>query len=137
MAIDARKALRNVFVGGAVIDGLAAVALLVPPLWPILWGAEIAHGPGGAVAVGYAASLMAGWTALLAWCAGDPLERAFVALLTAAPVVGGLIAVELYATFVSGANAWRTLPMVAAQCVMVLLLVGSYVLARRGRRDAA
>jgi hypothetical protein len=113
------------------------VALLCPPLWPFLWGTTIADGAGGAIAVGYAASLMAGWTALLAWCARAPLERAFVALLTAAPVVGGLIASELVATFVSGANAWRTLPMVAAQCVLVLILTASYVLARRRRRDPA
>jgi len=136
MTIDARKTLRVVFVCGAVIDGLAAVALLAPPLWPFVFGAAIAGGPGGIVAVGYAAALMAGWTALLAWCACAPLERAFVALLTAAPVIVGLIASELVATFGAGANAWRTLPLAAIQCVWVVILLASYLLARR-RRDPA
>jgi hypothetical protein len=137
MTVDAAKALKIVFLGGAALDGLATVALLCPPLWPYVWGTPIAPGPGSAIAVGYAASLMAGWTALLAWCSRAPLERAFVALLTAVPVVAGLIASELYATLVTGALATRTFPLVAAQCVLVLVVVWSYFAARRLRQGGA
>jgi len=44
--------------------------------------------------MGYAASLMMGWTALLLWAYRRPVERSFVAILTML-VIAGLAATEI------------------------------------------
>lgn len=75
---------------GAVADGFATYRMLFP---------KIAHGVEYRYALGLAASLMLGWTILLIWADRKPLERKGVLLLTAFPVVSGLLLAELYAVF--------------------------------------
>ncbi len=67
---------------GAVSDGFATYRMLFP---------KIAHGVEYRYALGLAASLMLGWTILLIWADRKPLERKGVLLITALPVVSGLL----------------------------------------------
>ena len=82
--------LRISYWTGAVADGFATYLMLFP---------NIAGGVEYRYALGMAASLMLGWTFLLIWADRKPVERKGVHLLTAFPVVSGLIMDELYALF--------------------------------------
>ena len=86
---------------GAVADGFATYRILFP---------KIAHGVEYRYALGLAASLMLGWTILLIWADRKPLERKGVLLLTAFPVVSGLLLAELYAVFSGIISLERMLP---------------------------
>jgi len=79
--------LRISYWTGAVADGFATYRMLFP---------KIAHGVEYRYALSLAASLMLGWTILLIWADRKPLERKGVLLLTAFPVVSGLLLAELY-----------------------------------------
>ncbi len=116
--------LRTAFVAGAVTDALALVPMLSPPMARLLWGFE---DTGGAYrfAMGYGASLMAAWTALLVWAARRPLERAFVAALTVM-VIYGLVATEIVAVATGTMPAWRMAPTWLLQTALVALFAGAY-----------
>jgi hypothetical protein len=111
------RLLRTAFLAGAVTDAFALVPLLFPPAARLLWGLEDFGGP-YRFATGYAASLMLGWTGLLVWAYRRPLERAFVAALTAV-VIYALIGTEAVAV-VSGRLAPAR--MIPTWCLQVALL---------------
>jgi hypothetical protein len=129
------RLLEYLFVTGAVVDGLAAVMLLSPTLTGAFFG-RAPHAPDADLhlMMGYAASLMAGWTALLAWAAFDPVKRAFVGPLTAAPVLVGLAASEALALASGLVDHLRVLPTMSLQ----FLAAGGFLLlykAVRRERD--
>lgn len=125
--------LRMAFVAGAVTDGLAVVPMLFPRMAALLWGFEE---PTGAYrfAMGYAASLMLGWTGLLVWAYQRPLERRVVAALTVF-VIYGLALTEIAAVLAGHIAPWRMIPTWALQAVLLGLFAGAYhyprLLARR------
>ena len=86
---------------GAVSDGFATYRMLFP---------KIAHGVEYRYALGLAASLMLGWTILLIWADRKPLDRKGVLLITALPVVSGLLLVEIYGVFCGIISLERMLP---------------------------
>lgn len=118
------RLLRAAFLAGAVTDAAALVPLLVPGAARLLWGFD---GGGGAYrfATGYAASLMLGWTALLAWAYRRPLERAFVAPLTLL-VVYGLVASEIAAVAAGALAASRMAPTWCLQAALAALFAAAY-----------
>jgi hypothetical protein len=124
--MDDRRAqlLRTAFVAGAVTDAAALVPMLVPSMARLLWGFEDA---GGAYrfAMGYGASLMAAWTALLVWAYRRPIERAFVAALTVF-VIYGLVATEIVAVASGAMPAWRMAPTWVLQAGLLALFTGAY-----------
>jgi hypothetical protein len=118
------RLLRAAFLAGAVTDALALVPMLVPPLARLLWGFEDTGGP-YRFAMGYGASLMAAWTALLVWAYQRPIERAFVAALTVV-VIYGLVATEIVAVVTGVLAAWRMAPTWALQAGLLALFVTAY-----------
>lgn len=86
---------------GAAADGLATVLMLFP---------RIAHDAPYRYALGLGASLMLGWTFLLLWADRKPLERKFVLLLTAFPVVTGLLLAEVFAVSAGVITLEKMLP---------------------------
>ena len=76
---------------GIGADALWAVGLLVPQVFGILTG-NPDFNPDLQLRLMMAVSgtLMTGWTFLLLWAVREPIERRFVILLTAFPVVFGL-----------------------------------------------
>jgi hypothetical protein len=98
--------------------------MTVPPLATLLWGFD--H-PSGAYrfAMGYGASLMLGWTALLIWAYQRPLERRFVAALTVL-VIYGLVATEVVAVATGHLALWRMLPMWCVQAALLALFAGGF-----------
>jgi hypothetical protein len=118
------KLLRTAFLAGAVTDALALFPMLVPPLAALLWGFEDVSGA-YRFAMGYGASLMLGWTALLIWAYQRPLERRFVAALTVL-VIYGLVATEIVAVATGRLALWRMLPTWILQATLLVLFAGGF-----------
>ncbi|MBI1814993.1 MAG: hypothetical protein HYR72_08455 [Deltaproteobacteria bacterium] len=127
--------LRAAFLAGAVTDALAVIPMLFPPMARLLWGFEDFGGP-YRFAMGYGASLMAAWTALLVWAYQRPVERAFVAALTVF-VIYGLAATEIVAVMSGVLPAWRMIPTWALQAILLCLFASAYHYPLLRRRVAA
>ncbi len=69
---------------------------------------------------------MTGWTFLLIWAVKQPIERSFVLLLTAFPVVFGLFVVALIG-FLEGntSNIW----ILIKTSILFISMVASFILA--------
>ena len=81
---------------GTAVDALWVLALIWPKLFTILTGnSAMSDDLAVRLIAGIAASLMAGWTILLAWASQSPVERRAVMLFTAIPVITGLFSVSL------------------------------------------
>lgn len=124
--------VRTVFWLGAGLDVIA----IVPLLWPKFFLASFAIdastlGTAGRFAGYMAAALMAGWTGLLAWGVHNPLERRGVLLLTAAPVMVGLIGSSLYLGAIAPSGFVSVVPMLVLQSVVLVLMVSAWLIAAR------
>jgi len=75
---------------------------------------------------------MAGWTLLLLWAVQQPVERRFVILLTAFPVVFGMFVVALIG-FLNGntTNLWLIIKTV----ILMITMVASFFLAQNVSRE--
>lgn len=132
------RRLRTAFLVGAVTDALALLPMLVPSMSFLMWGFADRTTP-YRFAMGYAASLMLAWTALLLWASRRPLERAFVAPLTVL-VIYGLVATEVASMIVGDAERWRMVPTLILQTGLLWLFASAYHGWRLGpaaTRDAA
>ena len=118
------RLLRTAFLLGALTDALALIPMLFPSMTELLWGFRPAPGP-YSFAIGYGASLMFGWTLLLVWAYRRPLERRFVAALTAF-VIYGLVATEVVAVSQGHIALWRMLPTWCLQSLLLLLFASAY-----------
>ena len=118
------KVLRLAFLVGAITDAIAIFPMLIPPLARLLWGFEDMSGA-YQFAMGYGASLMLGWTALLIWAYQRPMERKLVAALTVL-VVCGLVLTEIVAVISGHLEAWRMLPTWFLQIILLCLFAGGF-----------
>jgi hypothetical protein len=126
------KLLRAAFLVGAITDLLAVLPMIVPPVARIVWGFE--EFPGSyRFAMGYGASLMLGWTALLIWAYQKPLERKFTAALTVF-VIWGLIFTEILSVLTGHLKVSRILPTWFLQAILLGLFSGGFHYPRLGRR---
>ena len=106
---------------GVAADALWAVAFVCPQFYGILTGRH--HLPNDLslrLAFGLAASLMAGWTLLLAWTAKNPVERRAVMAFTAVPVLVGLLTVMLIGLLNEGASTAWILIKCGILCIAML-----------------
>ncbi|NPV01323.1 MAG: hypothetical protein HPY53_08065 [Brevinematales bacterium] len=87
--------IKIVFWIGVVLDALSTALFLFPEFMFSTYGLEVASvAPETRFSLYLAAAMMLGWTVLLGWGALKPIERRGLLLLTAFPVVAGLIAAE-------------------------------------------
>ena len=121
---DQERLLRTAFLAGAITDALALVPMLVPAVASRVWGFDDLSGS-YQFAMGYGASLMLGWTALLVWAYRRPMERRFVAALTVL-VIYGLVLTELFAVLSGHLAVWRVVPTWCLQAVLLGLFAGAY-----------
>ncbi len=112
---------------GIGADALWAVGLLFPTVFGILIG-NPDFNPDMQVRtiMGVGGSLMTGWTILLIWAVRKPIERRFVILLTAFPVVFGLFITTL--TGVLNGNT-STIWLLFKTTILFILMINSYFLA--------
>ena len=78
--------------------------------------------------------LMTGWTFLLLWAVREPIERRFVILLTAFPVVFGLFIVALIG--VLAGNTFEIWILIKNVVLFVTMII-SYILAGKVARGTA
>ncbi len=101
------RILRITCWAAAVADAFWTIALIYPPLYVHLTRTPLTDPDLSLrLAMGIGASLMAGWTLLLAWAAADPIHRRAVMLLTAVPVVAGLILVSFIGVINGNTPVW-------------------------------
>jgi hypothetical protein len=116
---------------GIGADALWAVALLFPQVFGLITGnPDFIPDFQLRQVMGIGGTLMTGWTFLLIWAVRKPIERRFVILLTAFPVVFGLFIVSLIG-YLEGntANLWLLF-----KCpILFISMVTSYILA--GKTD--
>ena len=112
---------------GAIADGLAALRMLFP---------KIAYGVDYRYALGLGASLMIGWTFLLIWADRKPLERKGVLLITAFPVITGILLAEIYAVATELITFEKMLPTGVFLVALIVLFSFSYFNAREVEADA-
>ncbi len=117
--------LRAAFIAGAVTDALAVIPMVSPSVATVLWGFVDLGGP-YFLAMGSAAVLMLGWTGLLMWACQRPLERRFIAALTAL-VICGLAATEIVGVLAGWVALWRVVPTLILQTVLLALFGVAYL----------
>ena len=117
---------------GIIADAIWAVALFVPQVFGVLTGRpdfdtdlqlRLVMAVGGI--------LMTGWTFLLLWAVKKPVERRFVIILTAFPVVFGLFIVALVG-FLAG-NTFQLWILIKTSVLFICMVI-SYFLAGREAR---
>jgi len=116
---------------GIGADALWSVALFYPPLFGILTGnPDFDPDMQVRLIMGIGGTLMTGWTLLLIWAVRRPIERRFVIILTAYPVVLGLFIVSLIG-YLGGmtSNLW----LLAKTIVLMISMTTSYILSGRIR----
>lgn len=124
MTAHQERLLRTAFLVGAITDALAVIPLLSPSMASLLWGFDATDGA-YRFAMGYAASLMLGWTGFLLWASRRPGERAFAAPLTVF-VVYGLVATEVAAVRSGAMPVWRVIPTWCLQAGLLGLFATAY-----------
>ena len=120
------KTLRTICWIGVCADALWSVALVCPSLYGILIGQpQLQTDLFLRLTMGIGASLMMGWTLLLAWTAKNPVERKAVLLLTAFPILFGLIIVTT--TGLINGNAANIWILVKCAILTVAMLTGYHI----------
>ena len=122
--MEQERLLKTAFLAGTITDALAVLPMLVPEIARLLWGFDD-HSHAYRFAMGYAASLMLGWTGLLMWAYRRPIERRFVAALTVF-VIYGLALTEVVAVLSGRLAVWRMVPTWCLQGALLCLFGGAY-----------
>ena len=92
------KILKIAFWIGAITDGLAAIIMIFPALRVYIFGPDnVQITPAYRYSLGMGAALMVGWTVLLLWGSIKPVERKGLLLITAFPVITGIVIAQIYA----------------------------------------
>jgi len=119
--------LRIGYWSGAVLDGLMVIPMLLPAIGGRLFGIDqFRPGTDYPYAMMVAASLMLGWTVLLIWADRRPVERKGVLLITAIPVVAGLMLAGLYGVASGLVRAGSMAPTWAIQGMLLALFLWAY-----------
>ena len=118
---------------GIAADALWAVGLLFPRVFGILTGnPDFNPDLQFRLVMGVGGTLMTGWTFLLLWGVRKPIERRFVILLTAFPVVFGLFIVALIEVLEGNAfEIW----ILIKNSVLFTSMITSYVLAAKMAKE--
>lgn len=114
---------------GILADGLWALGLFFPQIFGMMIGRPEFHPDlQTRYIMAMGGTLMTGWTLLLLWAVRKPLERRFVSLLTAFPVVLGMLMISLV-DFMHG-NVF--IFWILIKCMaLIILMIRSYILAGR------
>ncbi len=123
--------LRVSYWTGAIVDGIAAIAMLFPKLTHFFLGFESIPDPAYRFAMGMGTALMLGWTVLLLWADQDPLARKGVLTITVFPVIFGIVGTEIFAVASGFIPLGKMVPTWALQILLISLFSASYLNAVR------
>jgi len=126
--------LRISYWTGAIIDGLAAIQMLVPAIFAATNKLPDFH-PGAEYkyAMGMGASLMLGWTFLLIWADRKPMERKGILPITVFPVIFGMVVNGIWAVRSHFLSLVVVVPIWIMQTALTVLFTFSYLNARGER----
>lgn len=112
---------------GILADALWAVGLFFPPVFGLLIGKpEFSPDFQTRLIMGMGGSMMTGWTLLLLWAVKDPIQRRVVILITAYPVVLGMLVVAFIGVLAGNSfDIW----IVIKTLVLMVSMTLSYLLA--------
>ena len=114
---------------GAATDGLAILPMLSRRIGAKLFGGDLTINDFGyQYAMAIAASLMAGWTLLLLWGIGSPMERRDILLLTVFPVITGIVLAIVFAVKHRLVKISRVIPIWIHLGALSVYYVAVYVL---------
>ena len=114
---------------GAATDGLAILPMLSRRIGAKLFGGDLTNNDFGyQYAMAIAASLMAGWTLLLLWGIGSPMERRDILLLTVFPVITGIVLAIVFAVKHRLVKISRVIPIWIHLGALSVYYVAVYVL---------
>ena len=130
------KLLRVSFWVGAILDGIYAINMGLMWLIDSYSGFDpiklirFTEGLQSRYSWGIACSLMTSWTILLIWADRKPLERRGILMLTAFPLVSGLLLDTFYAISVNLVNSREMLALQTVYVFLIILFTSSYLLTR-------
>jgi hypothetical protein len=104
--MDKKLFIKGVYWYGTFLDGLMGVLMVISIYTKTVIIPYSSTSNEYQFAMGWAAALMFGWTALLFWGSFKPIKRKSILLMTAFPVVSGLILTELMVDPAGLANIW-------------------------------
>ncbi|HEX2995765.1 MAG TPA: hypothetical protein VHP14_13150 [Anaerolineales bacterium] len=123
--------IKTVYWIGAIFDGLMIPPLLSTKIVGVMFRIPNFN-PGisfhYASAIG--AALMAGWTVLLIWAAGNPVERRDIMLFTLFPVLTGLTLAGIYPVIHGMITLGNMVPMWISQGILFIIGITAYLQAR-------
>jgi hypothetical protein len=115
--------LRISYWAGAILDAIAFLIMLFPPLFALNNGlTNFNPGMDYRYAMGMGAPLMLGWTALLLWADRKPMERKSILLITLL-VVFGEVATEIFGV----ATGFIAVPAMLLTWAIQLLVSGLFI----------
>ena len=119
------KFIRFIYVLGIIIDGFWVFPLAIPAFFKIVTGnPDLNISTEFYTVLLLSASLMLGWTILLFWGYKKPLERRFIMILTAVPVVAGIFIASLRSALEG--NPMSILFASKTFIILILYLLGYY-----------
>jgi hypothetical protein len=119
--------LRVSYWTGAIIDLIFTIALIFSPdFTQFLWQLDTPIQGTNLMWTKYFGSIVFSWTCLLLWADRKPLERKGVLLLTCYPIIGGLIAVDVYSIINNLANPTILWLRIIGLSLVFILMIYSY-----------
>lgn len=125
------KWLKTAFLIGIITDAFALIPMIFPPVAKLIWGFDEFDGY-YFFAMGYGASLMAGWTLVLIWAYKKPLERRFISFLTMIIIIG-LISTEMIALANGSITMNKVIPTIILQIILLGLFGFGYAVTHQQR----
>jgi hypothetical protein len=118
------------YIVGIGADALWAVGLFFPAVYRILVGAP-GFSPDFQVSqiMRIGGILMTGWTILLLWALKNPIDRRFIIILTAFPVIFGLLLVSI-GNLVNG-NTYCIWILVKTTILLISTLISYYLAGKK------
>ncbi|TAL35673.1 MAG: hypothetical protein EPN93_09440 [Spirochaetes bacterium] len=135
-----RAFIRACYWAGALADLIATAPLVSPRAASFMFGVDPSAATDAYFYVArVGASLMLGWTFLLAWGARRPIERRGVLLITVFPVLAGIITAGILAVASGFVMPERMIPTWIFQALITPAYIIAWVMAGRiaaqGGRD--
>jgi hypothetical protein len=116
----------NKYWTGAIIDLIYAIVLFFPDAIQFFWQLEAPVQGTDLMWTKYFGVIVFAWTCLLLWADRKPLERKGVLLLTCYPIIGGLIAVDVYSIIYNLANPIILWFRIAGLSLVFILMLCSF-----------
>ena len=115
---------------GAFADLVSSVLYLVPSVFARQFGIDqTLINETTTFVLGHAAALMIGWTFLLVWADRDPIARKGVLLLTAFPVIVGMLSTSVYITYIGFVPVSKMIGLYILQTFLLVVFCMGYIVA--------